>query len=144
MKIGITNKLKKIIQRELNLNYDNYELYYVLESWGKLRTFILKDKRNNFLKVLIDDNIVTSIAIVRLKRIEDNFPKFKIVNLISYSYLNRKFHITNDVSFNIKKEDLKVDNSFSVFLKLCQFDDFTEEINKNAFKEDSYNEIRDL
>ena len=144
MKIGITNKLKKIIQRELNINYDNYELYYVLESWGKLRTFILKDKYDNFLKVLIDDNMVTSIAIVRLKEIKDNFPEFKIVNLISYSYLDRKFHITNDVSFNIKKEDLKVDNSFSVFLKLCQFDDFTEEINRNAFKEDSSNEIRDL
>ena len=144
MKIGITNKLKKIIQRELNINYDNYELYYVLESWGKLRTFILKDKYDNFLKVLIDDNMVTSIAIVRLKEIKDNFPEFKIVNLISYSYLDRKFHITNDVSFNIKKEDLKVDNSFSVFLKLCQFDDFTEEINRNVFKEDSSNEIRDL
>lgn len=144
MKIGITNKLKKIIQRELNINYDNYELYYVLESWGKLRTFILKDKYDNFLKVLIDDNMVTSMAIVRLKEIKDNFPEFKIVNLISYSYLDRKFHITNDVSFNIKKEDLKVDNSFSVFLKLCQFDDFTEEINRNAFKEDSSNEIRDL
>ena len=78
------------------------------------------------------------------KEIKDNFPEFKIVNLISYSYLDRKFHITNDVSFNIKKEDLKVDNSFSVFLKLCQFDDFTEEINRNVFKEDSSNEIRDL
>lgn len=144
MKIGITNKLKKIIQRELNINYDNYELYYVLESWGKLKIFLLKDKYDNFLKVLIDDNIITSIAIVRLKRIEDNFPEFKIINLIGYSYLDRKFHTTNDALFNIKKEDLKVDNSFSVFLKLCQFDDFTEEINKNAFKEDNYNEVWDL
>lgn len=141
MKIGITNKLKKIIQRELNINYDNYELYYVLESWGKLKIFLLKDKYDNFLKVLIDDNIITSIAIVRLKRIEDNFPEFKIINLIGYSYLDRKFHMTNDALFNIKKEDLKVDNSFSVFLKLCQFDDFTEEVNKNAFKEDNYNEV---
>lgn len=144
MKIGITNKLKKIIQRELNINYDNYELYYVLESWGKLKIFLLKDKYDNFLKVLIDDNIITSIAIVRLKRIEDNFPEFRIVNLIGYSYLDRKFHMTNDTLFNIKKEDLKVDNSFSVFLKLCQFDDFTEEVNKNAFKEDNYNEVWDL
>lgn len=144
MKIGITNKLKKIIQRELNINYDNYELYYVLESWGKLKIFLLKDKYDNFLKVLIDDNIITSIAIVRLKRIEDNFPEFKIINLIGYSYLDRKFHMTNDALFNIKKEDLKVDNSFSVFLKLCQFDDFTEEVNKNAFKEDNYNEVWDL
>ena len=52
--------------------------------------------------------------------------------------------MTNDALFNIKKEDLKVDNSFSVFLKLCQFDDFTEEVNKNAFKEDNYNEVWDL
>ena len=90
MKIGITNKLKKIIQRELNINYDNYELYYVLESWGKLKIFLLKDKYDNFLKVLIDDNIITSIAIVRLKRIEDNFPEFKIINLIGYKNVTWK------------------------------------------------------
>lgn len=151
MGIKISEKLDKKIKDFLNLNFADYEIFYVFSSFLDTKCFILKNKDNYFIGLKIRDNKIIEICTLRLctiffDRVSKNH--FCIIN--GYSLVRDKMVIFNNIYekkiryINDNKEQkceyyvndsfLEV-NEFLTFLKLYEFDNFKREINSSIDSE---------
>ena len=67
MEIPILKELKELIKRNFNVNYDGYEIFYFNYFLENIYCFLLKNKENNFLALIICKNCVDSISTISIR-----------------------------------------------------------------------------
>lgn len=147
MKIQISEKLDKKIKDFLNINFADYEIFYVTFSFfHDTMCFVLKNEDNNFIGVKLRDNKVLEICILNLY--STNSVYYDLVNyfckidevvfvsnerIIIHSVREKKLYYVEDDKE--KKYERYVDdsflevNGFLTFLKLYGFDNLRNEVN---------------
>lgn len=158
MGIKISEKLDEKIKNFLNINFADYEIFYVtFSSFINTICFVLKNKDNNFIGVKIRNNKVLEICILNLY--STNSIYYDLVNyfckidevvfvsnerIIIHSVREKKLYYVEDD--REKKCECYVDdsflevNGFLTFLKLYKFDNFKNEVNSKI----DYNFMKSL
>ena len=153
MEIKISEKLDEKIKDFLNINFTDYEIFYVsFSSFINTMNFILKNEDNDFIGVKIRNNKVLEICMLNLY--STNSVYYDLVNyfckidevvfvsnerIIIHSVREKKLYYVQDDSK--KKYERYVDDSFLevngfwTFLKLYEFDNFKKEINSKIDNE---------
>lgn len=158
MGIKISEKLDEKIKNFLNINFADYEIFYVtFSSFINTICFVLKNKDNNFIGVKIRNNKVLEICILNLY--STNSIYYDLVNyfckidevvfvsnerIIIHSVREKKlYYVEDDREKNYERftDDSFLEvNGFLTFLKLYKFDNFKNEVNSKI----DYNFMRSL
>ena len=67
VEIPISEELKELIKRNFNVNYDGYKIFHFDYFLENLYCFLLKNKENNFLALIICKNCVDSISTISIR-----------------------------------------------------------------------------
>ena len=142
MEIPISEELKELIKRNFNVNYDGYKIFHFDYFLENLYCFLLKNKENNFLALIICKNCVDSISTISIrisntKEFGNTYLRVKDINFITKDtiFINKQSKIINKkINGVISKEYFKNIsflnvNEFEVFLKICDLDQLEGEIN---------------
>lgn len=151
MEIKISKKLDEKIKDFLNINFADYEVFYVFSSFLDTMCFVLKNKDNHFIGLKIRDNKIIEICMLRLcTTFFDNVSKNHFCVIDGYSLIRDKMVIFNNmyekkVRYIDKSKEQKCEyyvndsflevNEFLTFLKLYEFDNFKKEVNSNIDSE---------
>lgn len=151
MEIKISKKLDEKIKNFLNINFADYEIFYVFSSFFDTKCFVLKNEDNHFIGLKIRDNKIIEICMLRLCTIFfDRVSKNHFCVIDGYSLVRDKMVIFNNAyekkvryingdeeqncEYYIDDSFLEV-NEFLTFLKLYEFDNFKKEVNSNIDSE---------
>lgn len=151
MEIKISKKLDEKIKDFLNINFADYEVFYVFSSFLDTMCFVLKNKDNHFVGLKIRDNKIIEICLLRLcTTFFDNVSKNHFCVIDGYSLIRDKMVIFNNiyekkVRYIDKSKEQKCEyyvndsflevNEFLTFLKLYEFDNFKKEVNSSIDSE---------
>lgn len=151
MEIKISKKLDEKIKDFLNINFADYEVFYVFSSFLDTMCFVLKNKDNRFIGLKIRDNKIIEICLLRLcTTFFDNVSKNHFCVIDGYSLIRDKMVIFNNIyekkiRYINKSEEQKCEyyindsflevNEFLTFIKLYEFDNFKKEVNSNINSE---------
>lgn len=151
MEIKISKKLDEKIKNFLNINFADYEIFYVFSSFFDTKCFVLKNEDNHFIGLKIRDNRIIEICMLKLCTIFfDRVSKNHFCVIDGYSLVRDKMVIFNNAYekkvryINNSKEqnfEYYVDDSFLevkeflTFLKLYDFDNFKNEVNSSIDSE---------
>lgn len=147
MEIKISKKLDERVKNFLNINFADYEVFYVFSSFLDTMCFVLKNEDNRFIGLKIRDNKIIEICLLRLcTTFFDNVSKNHFCVIDGFSLIRDKMVIFNNVyekkvryinkseeqncEYYINDSFLEV-KEFLTFLKLYGFDNFKKEINSN-------------
>ena len=142
VEIPISEELKELIKRNFNVNYDGYKIFHFDYFLENLYCFLLKNKENNFLALIICKNCVDSISTISIRvsntmEFGNTYFKTKDIHFIikdTISVDKQNKTINKKINGAISKEYfenisfLNV-NEFEVFLKICDLDQLEGEIN---------------
>lgn len=145
MEIKISKKLDERIKNFLNINFADYEVFYVFSSFFDTKCFVLKNEDNHFIGLKIRDNKIIEICMLRLCTtffdhvsknyfcIIDGFSLVRDKMVIFNNIYEKKIRYINDdkeqnCEYYIDDSFLKA-NEFLTFLKLYEFDNFKKEVN---------------
>lgn len=151
MGIKISEKLDERVKNFLNINFTDYEIFYVFSSFLDTKCFVLKNEDNHFIGLKIRDNKIIEICTLRLCTIFfDRVSKNHFCIIDGYSLVRDKMVIFNNIyekkiryindnkeqncEYYINDSFLEV-NEFLIFLKLYEFDNFKREVNNNIDSE---------
>lgn len=151
MGITISEKLDERVKNFLNINFTDYEIFYVFSSFLDTKCFVLKNKDNHFIGLKIRDNKIIEICMLRLCTIFfDRVSKNHFCVIDGFSLVRDKMVIFNNIYekkiryINDNKEQnceyyvndsfLEV-NEFLTFIKLYEFDNFKKEVNSKIDSE---------
>ena len=151
MEIKISEKLDEKIKNFLNINFADYEIFYVFSSFFDTKCFVLKNEDNHFIGLKIRDNKIIEICMLRLCTIFfDRVSKNHFCVVDGYSLVRDEMVIFNNIYekkirfINNNEEqncEYYTDDSFLevkeflTFLKLYEFDNFKREINSSIDSE---------
>lgn len=147
MEIKISEKLDERIKKFLNINFADYEIFYVFSSFLDTKCFVLKNEDNHFIGLKIRDNKIIEICLLRLCTIFfDRVSKNHFCIIDGYSLVRDKMVIFNNIyekkiryindnkeqncEYYINDSFLEV-KEFLTFLKLYEFDNFKKEVNSS-------------
>lgn len=153
MEIKISEKLDKKVKDFLNINFTDYEIFYVtFSSFINTICFVLKNEDNHFIGVKIRNNKVLEICMLNLY--STNSIYYDLVNyfckidevvfvsnerIIVHNVCEKKLYFVEDD--NEKKYERYIDdsflevNGFLAFLKLYDFNNFKKEVNSKIDNE---------
>lgn len=151
MEIKVSKKLDEKIKNFLNINFDDYQIFYVFSSFFDTMCFVLKNEDNHFIGLKIRDNRIIEICMLRLcttffDRISKNYfciiDGFSLVRdkmvIFNNMYEKKIRYIDNDKEQNceyyINDSFLEV-KEFLTFLTLYEFDNFKKEVNSKIDSE---------
>lgn len=153
MKIKISEKLDERVKNFLNVNFTDYEIFYVtFSSFTDTMRFILKNKDNNFVGIELRDNKVREICTLNLYSANSIYydllnyfwkiDEVVFVNnerIIVHNAREKKlYYVEDDREKNYERftDDSFLEvNEFLIFLKLYEFDNFKKEINSKIDSE---------
>lgn len=151
MGIKISEKLDERVKNFLNINFTDYEIFYVFSSFLDTKCFVLKNEDNHFIGLKIRDNKIIEICMLRLCTIFfDHISKNHFCIIDGFSLIRDKMVIFNNayekkVRYINKSEEQKCEyyindsflevNEFLTFLKLYEFDNFKKEVNSKIDSE---------
>lgn len=151
LEIKISKKLDDKIKDFLNINFADYEVFYVFSSFLDTKCFVLKNEDNHFIGLKIRDNKIIEICLLRLcTTFFDNVSKNHFCVIDGYSLIRDKMVIFNNIyekkiRYINKSEEQKCEyyvndsflevNEFLTFIKLYEFDNFKKEVNSNIDSE---------
>ena len=147
LKIKISEKLDEKIKDFLNVNFADYEIFYVtFSSFISTMCFVLKNEDNHFIGLKIRDNKVFEICILNLY--STNSIYYDLVNyfckidevvfvsnerIIVHNIREKKLYFVQDdreKNYERYVDDSFLEvNGFLTFLKLYEFNNFKNEIN---------------
>lgn len=147
MEIKISKKLDKKIKEHLDINFADYEIFYVsFSSFTETMRFILKNKDNDFIGVELRNNKVREICTLNLY--STNSVYYDLVNyfckidevvfvnderMIVHNAREKKlYYVEDDREKNYERftDDSFLEvNEFLIFIKLYKFDNFKKEVN---------------
>lgn len=153
MEIKISEKLDDKVKNFLNINFANYEIFYVtFSSFINTMCFILKNEDNNFIGVKIRDNKILEICMLNLY--STNSIYYDLVNyfckidevvfvsnerIIVHNMREKKlYYVQDDKEKNYEHytDDSFLEvNGFLAFLKLYDFNNFKNEVNSKIDNE---------
>ena len=153
MEIKISEKLDEKVKDFLNVNFADYEIFYVtFSSFIGTMCFVLKNENNDFIGVKIRNNKVLEICMLNLY--STNSVYYDLVNyfckidevvfvsnerIIVHNVREKKLYFVEDD--NEKKYERYIDdsflevNGFLAFLKLYEFNNFKNEVNSKIDNE---------
>ena len=151
MEIKISKKLDEKIKNFLNINFADYEIFYVFSSFFDTKCFVLKNENNRFIGLKIRDNKIIEICMLRLcTTFFDHISKNHFCVIDGFSLVRDKMVIFNNIyekkiryidndkeqncEYYVNDSFLEV-NEFLTFLKLYEFDNFKKEVNSNIDSE---------
>ena len=151
MEIKISKKLDEKVKNFLNINFADYEVFYVFSSFFDTKCFVLKNEDNHFIGLKIRDNRIIEICMLRLCTIFfDRVSKNHFCVIDGYSLVRDEMVIFNNIYekkirfINNNEEqncEYYTDDSFLevkeflTFLKLYEFDNFKKEVNSSIDSE---------
>lgn len=158
MEIKISEKLDEKIKDFLNINFTDYEIFYVTFSFfHDTMSFVLKNKDNNFIGIKIRDNKILEICMLNLY--STNSIYYDLVNyfckidevvfvsnerIIVHNVREKKIYfVQDDIEKNYERyiDDSFLEiNGFLTFLKLYDFNNFKNEVNSKI----DYNFMKSL
>ena len=153
MEIKISEKLDERVKNFLNINFADYEIFYVtFSSFIGTMCFVLKNENNDFIGVKIRNNKVLEICMLNLY--STNSVYYDLVNyfckidevvfvsnerIIIHSVREKKlYYVADDKEKNYERyiDDSFLEvNGFLAFLKLYKFDNFKNEVNSKIDNE---------
>lgn len=151
LEIKISKKLDEKIKDFLNINFADYEVFYVFSSFLDTMCFVLKNKDNHFVGLKIRDNKIIEICLLRLcTTFFDNVSKNHFCIIDGFSLIRDKMVIFNNIyekkiRYINKSEEQKCEyyindsflevKEFLTFLKLYEFNNFKNEVNSKIDNE---------
>lgn len=145
LEIKISEKLDEKIKDFLNINFTDYQIFYVFSSFLDTKCFVLKNEDNHFIGLKIRDNKIIEICLLRLcTTFFDNVSKNHFCIIDGFSLIRDKMVIFNNIyekkiRYINKSEEQKCEyyindsflevNEFLIFLTLYEFDNFKNEVN---------------
>lgn len=151
MEIKISEKLDKKVKDFLNINFADYQIFYVFSSFLDTKCFVLKNEDNHFIGLKIRDNRIIEICMLRLcTTFFDHVSKNHFCVIDGFSLVRDKMIIFNNIYekkvryINDNKEqncEYYVNDSFLevkeflTFLTLYGFDNFKKEVNSKIDSE---------
>lgn len=153
MEIKISEKLNEKVKDFLNVNFTDYQIFYVTFSFfHDTMCFILKNENNDFIGVKIRNNKILEICMLNLY--STNSVYYDLVNyfckidevvfvsnerIIVHSIREKKlYYVADDKEKNYERyvdgSFLEV-NGFLTFLKLYEFNNFRNEVNSKIDNE---------
>ena len=135
MKLEISDKLKEVLREYYNLNYNDFEVAYVLKRENFI--FILKNRSNIYIRICFSYDQIFSIKILDSFHIPNDLLTSTGKNCILFFYTFKKIFIIKNYKMinelTIIQKDCTINETSLVFLKLSNFEQLKTEINKEGF-----------
>ena len=135
MKLEISDKLKEVLRKYYNLNYNDFEVVHVLEY--KNFVFILKNKNNIYIRICFSYDQIFSIKILDSFHMPNDLLTSTGKDCILFFYTSEKIFVIKNYELiyelPIIQKDCTIKEVSLVFLKLTNFEQLKTEINKEGF-----------
>lgn len=133
MKFEISSSLKELINRTFSINYDDFELYFINCVDHGIYNFIFKNNTEKYISIqftLKSIELISLLNPVSIKITNFNYMNFENIDTICrFTILGKTYLVANSKFLKPENYDFTVNEAFATFLKLCDFNQFREEIN---------------
>ena len=135
MKLEISNRLKEILKKYFNVDYDDFKVINMSKHTNFI--FILKNKDDNYIRICFNYDQIVSIKVLDVVHEQIDFFASTGRNRVLFFDISGKVFVVKNCKMTdrieLTQKDCTIQDPSLVFLKLNDFEKLKKEINKKVF-----------